>query len=84
MVDDPSSLTQVIEDEHRLDENPAHADVLRTTVAEVGVECLGAGRTEEHRPKDEEPFGIMYQKLQRIIGIESLENWQKVGDVTDS
>ena len=48
MGDDPSTLTEVVADEHCLDEDPAHPDVLLATVTQIGIERLSTGCTKKH------------------------------------
>ena len=52
MVQHPSALSQIVENEHGLYKCPTDGDVFSATMSQVGVESLGTGSTEKHGAKD--------------------------------
>lgn len=70
----PRTLTEIVEDEHNLDKNPADGDVVLTAMSKVGIKGLGTRGTEENGSEHEEPHGRLYKQTRRIIWIKGLEN----------
>ena len=81
---DPSSLTEIIADEHCLDKGPAHPDILLTAMAQIGIESLSTCCTKKHSTQNEEPFRTGSQQTDGIPGIESLENHPTVTHMCQS
>ena len=82
MAEDPRSLPEIVEDEHRLDKGPTHGDVSPATMSQVGIERLRTRSTEKHRAQDEKPLGRRRQQPQSIIGIERPDHL-RIGDEAD-
>jgi hypothetical protein len=69
----PGALTKIIEDQRRLDEDPAHLDVFAAAVTEIGIKGFRTRGTEEHSPQQPETMGVFDKELDRVVRAERLE-----------
>ena len=81
---DVCSLPHVIDDEHGLDEYPAHGNVAASTVAEVGVKGFGTGGTQEYGAQNKKPFRTCKQQIDGIIRIEGLDDKRETRHACDA
>src|SRR5574344_2840073 len=71
MVDNPGSLSQIVEYQSGLDKSPRGAYILQSAVSEVRIECFRTSGTQEDSPHHDKHIGHVHQKMDGIVGVES-------------